>query len=465
MFLEEVPANISVDVGDCTYKKWGDGQYEIGHRVYDTAGNRLSLNSPTQKFVIDNDSPARVTGLHIEQDGKDLRCSSFITQRMITVDWDRSIDVNFSHYNYQNKDERTVDTPVNSEFTGQIRDEDGYYQYRVQAVDKAGNEGEWSEWCGVTLDRISPVATIDYPANDNAEVGGPIEVAVSAIDDNIKSHWVEIAGPDGNKQYFSNMNSSESTWSFQWDTTGVHDGEYTIRYVATDMAGNRSDDPGYTKSVIRTVAVDNTAPEVSGTDQYDLLVGDKLVLQPKVLEEGLSFEWLDNDGAAVGNPAQDGQSFVVGPAAPGEYNVTVIVTDAVGNATEHLYRLFVSLPQQAEGSSDNGQQDDRRQGGSDVRTSGSTPITSFGAAQTAGQGFAIGGGAVLGETDQNDEEQSGQESGDVFAATTANQASSQSTGEEIGCGKFLGLCWYWWVPIVAVIAGVIYAVVRPRREV
>ena len=46
------------------------------------------------------------------------------------------------------------------------------------------------------------------------------------------------------------------------------------------------------------------------------------------------------------------------------------------------------------------------------------------------------------------------EGGEVLGATTEVQ----------GCGKFFGICWYWWVPIVVAVVGVIWFVVYRTKQ-
>ena len=167
----------SVDV-DTT--NLNDGPVYVVLRGTDNAGNTRYWNNNAahreHSFTVDNTDPNTPLVVTIKQGAQVLGCDAYTTQRLITVDWNDDSDANFDHYNYQNKDGGTIQQPTVSEFTGSIRNQDGYYKFRVQAADKAGNVGEWSNWCGITLDRQAPAATtLVSPANNAVQNGGPTQ--------------------------------------------------------------------------------------------------------------------------------------------------------------------------------------------------------------------------------------------------------------------------------------------------
>lgn len=126
--------------------------------------------------------------------------------------------------------------------------------------DRANNQSATTTF---VYDSKAPVASIAVSSptgvgslhRNTVKVTGTVE----ASEQNIKSHWFEVVGPHGvATQYSYTMNTSDLTYSFNLDTSAGN-GEYKIRYVATDKAGNRSDATG---SVIRTITVDNSAPSI-----------------------------------------------------------------------------------------------------------------------------------------------------------------------------------------------------------
>lgn len=148
---------------------------------------------------------------------------------------------------------------------------EGQYDFRVQAVSATGLAGQWSEWSNVSYDKTAPSTSIkvESPSGTGDLHRNAVRVTgvVDPAEDNIKSHWFEITHPDGSLSYSQNMNTDSLTYSFELDTS-KGDGEYKLRYVATDRAGNRSDDPGYSNSTTRTIVVDTIAPVLTNGPLY-----------------------------------------------------------------------------------------------------------------------------------------------------------------------------------------------------
>jgi hypothetical protein len=148
-------------------------------------------NQAEVSIVIDNDAPSTPSGLHIIQNGQDLGCAGYVNERTITIDWDDNEESDFSHYDYQIREEETIRQPTVSELTGDIRPEDGYYKYRVGAVDMVGNASEWTDWCGVTLDRQAPpVPELLFPED---------QVIINS--NNLYVDWSEVEDPSGPVKY------------------------------------------------------------------------------------------------------------------------------------------------------------------------------------------------------------------------------------------------------------------------
>lgn len=251
------------------------------------------------KVTIDNTDPAQVIGMTIHMglntSATNLGCSGYTNERWITVDWADSTDANFEYYNYETRGTwSTTLTP--SERTGQISDLDGEYKYRVQAVDKANNKGAFSDWCYVTLDRSAPVSNITSHSGGDY-VNGTIAVNGSVTDDNPHHYYAVIrdssnsvvAGP-GTVNRADSFTDEEL---FQWDTTTVADGTYTIWLASRDAADNRDDSVSLAKA---EVIVDNTAP-AAPTGLQRLLASDHSVIVPcEAVSQILSMhpDWDDN---------------------------------------------------------------------------------------------------------------------------------------------------------------------------
>lgn len=93
----------------------------------------------------------------------------------------------------------------------------------------------------VTEDTAAPVVEITNPA-DGATLAGTVEVRGSVVDDNPWRYYTVVL--DGNTVVAGpgtvyDSNSFTDQLLFNFDTTTVDDGEYTIRLAARDVNGNR----------------------------------------------------------------------------------------------------------------------------------------------------------------------------------------------------------------------------------
>lgn len=246
---------------------FADGDYcFVVNPVEDSGDGDLRA---TRNFTLSTPvAPEQVMGMDVVAAGERLGCYAYVSDRGITVDWDDSAAADLDYYEYQADSDKvepydfTTNTSI-SERSGQIRDEDGTYHYRARAVSTAGLKSEWSEWCGVTLDRQAPVVTIDSPVDGDA-ISGVVDVDGTVLDDNL-SHYNASLYPagadvndfslrlDGQTVEGSEITSVATLWSF--DSTVYDDGEYQIRLAARDLAGNR----------------DLTTPEVGGDDSVHVI--------------------------------------------------------------------------------------------------------------------------------------------------------------------------------------------------
>ncbi|MDD2505195.1 MAG: InlB B-repeat-containing protein, partial [Bacilli bacterium] len=141
---------------------------------------------------------------------------------------------------------------------------DGEYELRVSVKDLADNYNHLLP-IYFEIDKTSPIASIVSPAKDGINFGKKVIITgeVDPSEVNMKRHWFEITTPTGGTYYEGPIDNESLTHSFDLDTSyGI--GEYKIRYVATDKAGNRSDAPNFSNSTIRTLnVVDINDPETT----------------------------------------------------------------------------------------------------------------------------------------------------------------------------------------------------------
>lgn len=327
-----------------------NAQYAITEPVVNVSDRLYTL--------IDVIAPDQVTGMDIIVDGTSMGCYPYITTRSIIVDWNDSEAADLDYYQYQADADMLAPfdftTTVNvSERSGQIRDQDGTYNYRVRAVDTAGNTGEWSEWCGVTLDRQNPVVAITGPS-DGDVVSGQVEVFGSVEDQNPWRYYAVVrdasnsvvAGPG--TVYEDTSFSNESLFTF--DTTTVADGQYTVHLAARDKALNR----GSESEAQVVVTVDNTAPQVEllSPERGDVLRGTVSLSGSITDENNLLHRFVVRDlsGNTVwnsGNIRNDADvvdamtAFDSTTVEDGEYRIVLVGVDDVRNRDRDAVRIEV----------------------------------------------------------------------------------------------------------------------------
>jgi hypothetical protein len=282
---------------------------------------------------------------------------------------------------------------------------DGHYGVNLSYVDKVGNVS--TDKVFFVLDTTAPTASLKIDKMiDELEASKQKIVVTGSVanEQHIKSHWFEITDPSGEITYVTNMNTTNNSYSFTLDTS-VGVGSYAIRYVATDQAGNRSDGPSYTNSLIERYVVEATS------------------VDPPVEEE---------DEPTV--PVIDGAG--APPASQGSGSVQPQVSGLAGPFTQDssFSAIVGQLPQMSVGLA------------GDMRN---VPAA------------ANDDSAVLGATNEKPSQKE-----KVATLNTDNSDILGKNNDKVdkGCGSILGLCWYWWVGILAGVVAVWYGAVRIRRN-
>ena len=239
-----------------------DGKYTIKFEARDAYENKSDLSVEWMDITVDNTAPAQVRGVRIlDHTGKDLGCGGAVNNRSIKVDWEDSLEPDFDYYWYDIKDITNFKKLTKSENSGDIRDLDGMYMYRVKAVDKTGNVGVASPWCEVTLDRVIPGApgnpfTLPNPTNlltqhwnytessDQVGIGGYYERIYDVLESNYLTDWFWLG----------------KTLSA---VTNLQEGEWQLDVMSEDTAGNRSE-----VSRSSTLVVDVTPPTLTNKTEF-----------------------------------------------------------------------------------------------------------------------------------------------------------------------------------------------------
>ncbi|MGH7359601.1 MAG: Ig-like domain-containing protein, partial [Candidatus Rokuibacteriota bacterium] len=130
---------------------------------------------------------------------------------------------------------------------------DGDYTVRAFATDEAGNaETPMTRTFG--FDATDPTGSLTAPA-DGSFVTGTLGVSSDSTDPGSGVDEAEFQRrPAGGGAWITIDTDSNAPYSVNWDTTPLADGDYDLRVLTTDAAGNTFTSP------LRTVTVDNSAP-------------------------------------------------------------------------------------------------------------------------------------------------------------------------------------------------------------
>jgi len=209
--------------------------------------------------------------------------------------------------------------------------DDGVYPVAVQACDVAGNVSTVTDV--FRIDTVPPVMIIEEPAEGTLVQGG---VTLSGqIED-------ETSGPAGGEFSFDSgltwkpvSVAGNRTWSFQWDTQGLSNGDYTLLVRGRDEAGNVGS-PGKVG-----VLVENLPPSVSLTKRWWIWEMGTLKVSPNTFPiasvrlkiSDRQNRWpavvLEYDPDKVPGLVSWDRRFPKGVLAPsGEYRVDVVACDA-----------------------------------------------------------------------------------------------------------------------------------------
>jgi len=188
----------------------------------------------------------------------------------------------------------------------------------------------------ILVDTLRPSIRILAPAESIlVGAGSPVEIAWDASDANPLEEGVELEfSPDGGASWIRIAGGLSPSGSHLWMTPEIDLGRYTVRAVATDLAGNESSAtaPGCVQS-------DGLAPACgfAGAPKTD---GTKTAVSfwardmgPAGLEKVLLWA-SEDDGASwktVGAASPSTNELTI-TLAPGTYRLALSATDTVGNA-------------------------------------------------------------------------------------------------------------------------------------
>jgi chitinase len=130
---------------------------------------------------------------------------------------------------------------------------DGLYDLRAVTTDNAGNSTNSSTVTNRRVDNTAPTSSLTDPGSPLRQT---VTLNATSTDGGSGVANVQIQrAPTGTSTWTTICTDATSPYSCSWNTTGVADGGYDLRAVATDNAGNVTN-----SSTVSNRVVDNTAP-------------------------------------------------------------------------------------------------------------------------------------------------------------------------------------------------------------
>ena len=215
------------------------------------------------------------------------------------------------------------------------RVEDGAYDFRAVARDNRGGIDASRILRGRRIDNVAPDVSIAEPAA-SALVRGEIPLSARAADQGSGVTSVLFQFSSDGWTWRPVVSRSETAGAVYWDTSRVEDGEYRVRAVVGDAAGN------LTTSEPITVRVDNTPPVVSIDEPANgAYMGGAVRLAASADDPGsgvigVRFEW-SADGVAWGELAAStvapfGATWDTTAVLDGVYRIRAVARDRAGNS-------------------------------------------------------------------------------------------------------------------------------------
>ncbi|HEX7368493.1 MAG TPA: Ig-like domain-containing protein, partial [Candidatus Saccharimonadales bacterium] len=349
---------------------------------------------------------------------------------------------------------------------------DGTYVVTVYAFDSAGNESDWQQRT-ITVDNTPPVVAITAPASGDT-LRGTVTVSGTVTDVNPGHYYFVVKNSTGTVVAGPGVVHKPQVASWQWDTTKVADGTYTIDLEARDAANNK----GAASTQTISVTVDNTAPTAAITSPTidQVITGTSLAITGTATDSNFGYYTYvveDNKqvplapAVTVNTPVVAGQlgTWDISSLNNGSYYAVLTVFDKAGNQSSVTQHFTINNNQGGQG----GAGGNGGQGGLQGGTGGQGGQADFLTPHVLGASINTSNGQVLGDsttTPNNTTGTSGSTSGNGDSGNvkgdsinlTNNSNNKSANGKN---SNFLGLGW-WWLPILAVI--IVFFLIVFRRS-
>ncbi|ENG8652183.1 non-fimbrial adhesin SiiE [Salmonella enterica subsp. enterica] len=302
-----------------------DGEYQVQFVATDTAGNRVesaittvTIDSQIAVFDIDEDSlPALSNNRALSVSGvgeAGSQVSIFVDGKLVNV--------------VMVEADGTWRAPI-------LLQDDGTFNIHFSITDVAGNT-EVSKDYSVDVDSSTDFPTLNLEDASNS----------GSLDDLITSHNKPVlvgtaeAGATihiyvDEKIVANVLVLEDGTWSYQFDNA-LKDGEYSIRVVAEDPAGNTAESPRLLVTIDTSTFIDNPAM-MAGSDN-GIFSNDSITSQTRptfsIFGEMNQSVQIFIDGVLVDTITVTDRNQVYRPESPlgdGSHSIYYVITDKAGN--------------------------------------------------------------------------------------------------------------------------------------
>ncbi|MBL6367161.1 non-fimbrial adhesin SiiE [Salmonella enterica] len=302
-----------------------DGEYQVQFVATDTAGNRVesaittvTIDSQIAVFDIDEDSlPALSNNRALSVSGvgeAGSQVSIFVDGKLVNV--------------VMVEADGTWRAPI-------LLQDDGTFNIHFSITDVAGNT-EVSRDYSVDVDSSTDFPTLNLEDASNS----------GSLDDLITNHNKPVlvgtaeAGATihiyvDEKIVANVLVLEDGTWSYQFDNA-LKDGEYSIRVVAEDPAGNTAESPRLLVTIDTSTFIDNPAM-VAGSDN-GIFSNDSITSQTRptfsIFGEMNQSVQIFIDGVLVDTITVTDRNQVYRPESPlgdGSHSIYYVITDKAGN--------------------------------------------------------------------------------------------------------------------------------------
>ncbi|EAS4656141.1 Ig-like domain repeat protein [Salmonella enterica] len=302
-----------------------DGEYQVQFVATDTAGNRVesaittvTIDSQIAVFDIDEDSlPALSNNQALSVSGvgeAGSQVSIFVDGKLVNV--------------VMVEADGTWRAPI-------LLQDDGKFNIHFSITDVAGNT-EVSKDYSVDVDSSTDFPTLNLEDASNS----------GSLDDLITSHNKPVlvgtaeAGATihiyvDEKIVANVLVLEDGTWSYQFDNA-LKDGEYSIRVVAEDPAGNTAESPRLLVTIDTSTFIDN--PVMMAGSDNGIFSNDSITSQTRpafsIFGEMNQSVQIFIDGVLVDTITVTDRNQVYRPESPlgdGSHSIYYVITDKAGN--------------------------------------------------------------------------------------------------------------------------------------